>query len=78
MLMMTSSNENLFRITGPLSGKFTGHQWISHRKTSDAELDVFFDLRLKEQYARYNDQETIDRRLIMNTVPLQKQQLKVL
>ena len=35
---MTSSNGNIFRVTGHLCGKFTGHRWISHTKASDAEL----------------------------------------
>ena len=30
--MMTSSNGNIFRITAPLCGEFTGHRWISHHK----------------------------------------------
>ena len=25
-IMMTSSNGNIFRVTGPLCGEFTGHQ----------------------------------------------------
>ena len=37
-LMMTSSNGNIFRVTGHLCGKFTGPRWISHTKASDAEL----------------------------------------
>ena len=36
--MMTSSNGINFRVTGPLCGEFTGHQWISLTKASDAEL----------------------------------------
>ena len=36
--MMTSSNENIFRVTGPLYGEFTGHRWIPRTKASDAEL----------------------------------------
>ena len=36
--MMTSSNGNIFRVTGPLCGEFTGHRWIPHIKASDAEL----------------------------------------
>ena len=36
--MMTSSNENIFRVTGPLCGEFTGHRWIPRTKASDAEL----------------------------------------
>ena len=39
--MMTSSNGNIFRVTGHLCGKFTGHRWISHTKASDAELWCF-------------------------------------
>ena len=36
--MMTSSNGNIFRVTGPLCGKFTGHRWIPLTNASDAEL----------------------------------------
>ena len=33
---MTSSNGNIFRVTGPLCGEITGHRWIPHSKASDA------------------------------------------
>ena len=36
--MMTSSNGNIFRVTGHLCGEFTGPRWIPHTKASDAEL----------------------------------------
>ena len=36
--MMTSSNGNNFRVTGPLCGEFTSHRWIPLTKASDAEL----------------------------------------
>ena len=36
--MMTSSNGNIFRVTGPLWGEFTGNRWIPLTKASDAEL----------------------------------------
>ena len=39
--MMTSSNENIFSVTGPLCGEFTGHRWIPRTKASDAELWCF-------------------------------------
>ena len=39
--MMTSSNGNIFRVTGHLCGKFTGPRLISHTKASDAELWCF-------------------------------------
>ena len=36
--MMTSSNGNIYRVTGHLYGEFTGPRWIPHTKASDAEL----------------------------------------
>ena len=36
--VMTSSNENIFRVTGSLCGELTGHRRIPHTKASDAEL----------------------------------------
>ena len=40
--MMTSSNGNVFRVTGPLlCGEFTGHRWVPLTKASDAELWCF-------------------------------------
>ena len=41
LFMMTSSNGNIFRVTGPLWGGFTGHRWIPHTKASDVELWFF-------------------------------------
>ena len=35
---MTSSNGNVFRVTGLLCGEFTGHRWIPLTKGRDAEL----------------------------------------
>ena len=40
-VMMTSLNGNIFRVTGPLCGEFTGHRWIPRTKASDAELWCF-------------------------------------
>ena len=39
--MMTSSNGNIFHVTGPLCGEFTGHRWIPLINASDAELWYF-------------------------------------
>ena len=39
--MMTSSNENIFHVTGPLWMESTGHRWIPLTKASDAELWCF-------------------------------------
>ena len=32
---------NIFRVTGPLCGEFTGHRWIPLTKASDVELSCF-------------------------------------
>ena len=40
-IMMTSWNENLFRVTGLLCGEFTGHLWIPGTKTTGAEALMF-------------------------------------
>ena len=57
--MMTSSNGNIFHVTGHLCGDFTGHRWITHTKASAAELwclrwsfDVFFDLCLNKRLSK--------------------------
>ena len=34
IFMMTSSNGNIFRVTGPLRGEFTGHRWIPLKSSS--------------------------------------------
>ena len=39
--MLTLSNGNTFRVTGPLCGAFTGDRWIPLKKASDAELWCF-------------------------------------
>ena len=39
--MMTSSNGNIFHVTGPLCREFTGHRWIPLTKANDAELWCF-------------------------------------
>ena len=51
-IMMTSSNGNIFHVTGPLCGEITGHRWIPHIKASDAELWGFFDLRLNKRFSK--------------------------
>ena len=43
--MMTSSNGNIFRVTGPLCGEFTGPGEFPAQRPVTRGLDVFFDLR---------------------------------
>ena len=40
LIMMTSLNGNIFRVTGPLCGEFTGHWWITLKKASDVSFDL--------------------------------------
>ena len=51
-VMMTSSNGNIFRITGPLCGEFTGHRWIPLTEASDEELWFFFYLCLNKRLSK--------------------------
>ena len=46
--MMTSSNRNIFRVTGHLCGEFTGPRWIPRTRPVTRSFDVFFDLRLNK------------------------------
>ena len=39
--MMTSSNENSFRVTGPLWGESTGDRWISLTNANNTNLWCF-------------------------------------
>ena len=41
VIMMTSSNGNIFRVTGPLYAEFTGHWWSLLTKASDAQFWCF-------------------------------------
>ena len=47
--MMTSSNGNIFRVTGPLCGKFTGPGVFPTEKPVTRSFDVLFDLRLNKR-----------------------------
>ena len=47
---MTSSDGNIFRVTGHLCGEFTGLRWIPRTKASDA--DIFFDLSLNKRLSK--------------------------
>ena len=60
VLMMTSSNGNIFRVTGHLCGEFTGHRWIPRTKASDTELWCYLDLCLNN--GRVNNGEAGDLR----------------
>ena len=60
-IMMTSSNRNIFRVTGPLCGEFTGHQWIPLTKASDAELWCF-PWSAREKKSRVNVRDASDLR----------------
>ena len=48
LAMMTSSDGNIFRVTGHLCGEFTGHRWIPAQRPVTRSFDAFFDLRLNK------------------------------
>ena len=49
---MTSSNGNIFRVTGYLCGEYTGQRWIPPQRTVTRGFDVFFDLRLNKRLSK--------------------------
>ena len=50
--MMTSSNGNIFRVTGPLCGEFTGLGEFPTQRPVTSSFDVFFDLRLNKRLSK--------------------------
>ena len=49
---MTSSNGNIFRVTGPLCGEFTGPGDFPAQTPVTRSFDVFFDLRLNKRLSK--------------------------
>ena len=49
---MTSSNENIFRVTGPLCGEFTGPGEFPTQRPVTRSFDVFFHLRLNKRLSK--------------------------
>ena len=52
LIMMTSSNGNIFRVTGPLCGEFTGPGEFPAQRSVTRSFDVFFDLRLYKRLSK--------------------------
>ena len=51
-IMMTSSNGNIFRVTGPLCGEFTGPGELPAQRPVTRSFDVFFDQRLNKRLSK--------------------------
>ena len=49
---MTSSNGNIFRVTGPLCGEFTGPGEFLPQRPVTRSFDVFFDVRLNKRLSK--------------------------
>ena len=50
--MMTSSNGNIFRVTGHLCGEFTGPGEFPTQRPVTRSFDVFFDLRPNKRLSK--------------------------
>ena len=50
--MMTSSNGNIFRVTGPLWRESTGYWWIPLTKAGHAEMWCFIYLHLEKRLSK--------------------------
>ena len=48
----TSSNVNIFRVTGPLCGEFTGPGEVPTQRPVTRSFDIFFDLRLNKRLSK--------------------------
>ena len=54
IFMMTSSNGNIFRVTGHLCGKFTGLRWFPHKGQWRGALMFFFYLCLNKRLRKHS------------------------
>ena len=61
--MMTSSNGNVFRVTGPLCGEFTGPGEFPSQRPVTLSFDVFFDLRLNKRWVNSREAGDLRHRL---------------
>ena len=52
VIMMLSSNGNIFRVTGPLWGESNGDRWIPITRSMTQSFEVFVDLCLSKQSRR--------------------------
>ena len=50
--VMTSSNGNIFRVTGPLCGEFTGPGEFPTQRPVTRSFDAFFELRLNKRLSK--------------------------
>ena len=50
--MLTSSNGNIFRVTGHLCGEFTGPGEFPTQRPVTRSFDVYFDLRLNKRLSK--------------------------
>ena len=52
LFMMTSSNGDIFRVTGLLCGEFTHPRWFLSQRLVARSFDVFFDLCLNKRLSK--------------------------
>ena len=62
---MTPSNQNIFRVIGPLWGESTGHRRIPLTNASDAELRCFLWSAPEQTF-----KETMETPLILDAIAL--------
>ena len=63
--MMTSSNKNVFGVTGPLWGESIRHLRITLTKASDAELWYFFSSAPEQTF-----EQTVEMSMIWDAIAL--------
>ena len=55
VIVMTSTNSNFFRVTGPLWGEFIGHGEFPSQRPVTQSCDTFFDLHLNKRLSKPSD-----------------------
>ena len=58
--IMTTSNGNIFRITGPLWQESTGDRWIPFTRVNNADFDVFCNVRLNKRFSKQSKRRWFD------------------
>ena len=58
--MLTPSNGNIFRVTGPLCGVFTGDLCIPTQRPVNLSFDVCFDVRLNKRLNKQSSRRGIE------------------
>ena len=76
--MMTSSNGTIFRVTGPLYGKFTGPGEFPAQRPVTRSFDVFCDLHPNNRLSKNGEAGDLRRHRVHHHVTVMMQRLELI